>query len=181
MKLSKETMQNIIQADLNAMSGQTEYIAGMTCHRLKDGTPLQLGDIVYAYYSQTDGFTVYDVVQLTETHAVMQEIDADCLFDENEVKLSNTLLIAGPARFDTFYRPKPEDRKLVEAEGFSSAAFSRFGGNREQSRKLAIKIYEDPKKEDEGKGSFITKMVTLAMIAILLNIVSLVILNKISI
>lgn len=150
MKLSLETMQNISQANLHTVSFETENIAGMRCEKLSNGERLQLGDIVYGYYSQTDGFTIYDVVEINDNHAVMQEIDCDGRFDENQSKLSNTLLIVGPTRFDTFYRPNPEDRKKVESEGFNSASFSRFGGNTIQKRKLAIRIhpYSDNKKED---------------------------------
>lgn len=152
MKLSLETMQNISQANLHNVSSETENIAGMRCEKLANGEKLQLGDIVYGYYSQTDGFTIYDVVEINDNHAVMQEIDCDGRFDENHPKLSNTLLVVGPTRFDTFYRPNPEDRKIIESEGFNSASFSRFGGNTIQKRKLAIRIhpYVDSTKEEEG-------------------------------
>lgn len=153
MKLSLETMQNISQANLHIVSSEVENIAGMNCERLANGERLQLGDIVYGYYSQTDGFTIYDVVEINDNHAVMQEIDCDGRFDETHPKLSNTLLIVGPTRFDTFYRPNPEDRKKIEQEGFYSASFSRFGGNTIQKRKLAIRVHPDvdnTKKEEDG-------------------------------
>lgn len=167
MKLSLETMQNISQANLHTMSSENENIAGMVCRRLSNGEPLQLGDIVYGYYSQTDGFTIYDVIELTDTHAVMQTIDADCMFEEEQEKLSNTLLIAGPTRFDTFYRPNPEDRKRIENEGFDSASFSRFGGNRIKKRKLAIKIYPTPGVSKKDKDNSGILMLLLALVTVM--------------
>lgn len=158
MKISLETMQNITQANLHNVSSEEENIAGMRCERLSNGEVLQLGDIVYGYYSQTDGFTIYDVIEINDNHAVMQEIDCDGVFDQSEPKLSKTLLIAGPTRFDKFYRPNPEDRKQIEHEGFYSASFSRFGGNQMQKRKLAIRIHpyvDNTKKENNSNDSFL--------------------------
>lgn len=152
MKISLETIQNITQANLHNVSSEEENIAGMRCERLSNGEVLQLGDIVYGYYSQTDGFTIYDIIEINDNHAVMQEIDCDGNFDENEPKLSKTLLIVGPTRFDTFHRPNPEDRQQIENEGFYSSSFSRFGGNTIKNRKLAIRVhpYVDNKKEEDS-------------------------------
>lgn len=174
MKLSLETMQNISQANLHTVSYGEETIAGMRCEWLSNGEVLQLGDIVYGYYSQTDGFTIYDVIEINDNHAVMQEIDCDGVFDQSEAKLSKTLLIVGPTRFDTFYRPNPEDRKQIENEGFYSASFSRFGGNQMQKRKLAIRIHpyvDNTKKENNSNDSFLL-VLTLMFFFILIGFFS---------